>query len=322
MGFSLTTAGGPVLQNSTSNDTWTQAALAAAKDANYILYFGGLDTSAAGETKDRTTINWPEAQLQLITTLSNLGKPLVVMQMGDQLDNTPLLAAKAVNSILWANWPGQDGGIAVMQILTVLKSPAGRLPVTQYPANYTAAVPMTDMNLRPSDKLPGRTYRWYPTAVQQFGFGLHYTTFQTRIAAALPCLAIQDLLSRCGGDNANAAYLDTCALPPLQVEVTNTGNRSSDYVVLAFLVGDVGPKPYPIKTLVSYTRLRDLSPRNKTTAHLEWTLGDIARYDEQGNTVLYPGTYTVTVDEPVQASARFVVEGEAVVLDRWPAPSG
>ncbi|KAL0471496.1 glycoside hydrolase superfamily [Neurospora intermedia] len=323
MGFNVTTAGGPVLQNSTSNETWTQAALEAAKDANFILYFGGLDTSAAGETKDRTTINWPEAQLQLTTTLIKLSKPLIVAQMGDQLDNTPLLAAKAVNSILWANWPGQDGGKAVMQILTGLKSPAGRLPVMQYPANYTAAVPMTDMNLRPSDKLPGRTYRWYPTAVQPFGFGLHYTTFKTKIAAPLPRLAIQDLLSRCGGDNANAnAYPDTCALPPLQVEVTNTGNRSSDYVVLAFLAGDVGPKPYPIKTLVSYTRLRDLSPGNKTTAHLEWTLGDIARYDEQGNSVLYPGTYTVTVDEPAQASASFVVEGEAVVLDWWPAPSG
>ncbi|EAA28973.2 glycoside hydrolase family 3 protein [Neurospora crassa] len=321
MGFNVTTAGGPVLQNSTSNDTWTQAALEAAQDANYILYFGGLDTSAAGETKDRTTINWPEAQLQLIKTLTKLGKPLVVVQMGDQLDNTPLLATKTVNSILWANWPGQDGGTAVMQILTGLKSPAGRLPVTQYPANYTAAVPMTDMNLRPSDRLPGRTYRWYPTAVQPFGFGLHYTTFQAKIAAPLPRLAIQDLLSRCGGDNANA-YPDTCALPPLKVEVTNSGNRSSDYVVLAFLAGDAGPRPYPIKTLVSYTRLRDVSPGHKTTAHLEWTLGDIARYDEQGNTVLYPGTYTVTVDEPAQASASFVVEGEAVVLDRWPAPSG
>ncbi|KAK4165921.1 glycoside hydrolase superfamily [Cladorrhinum sp. PSN259] len=320
-GLNITTATGPVLQASSNGtaDTWTAPALKAAQDADYILYFGGLDTSAAGETKDRWTIDWPSAQLDLIKALSKLGKPLIVIQLGDQLDNTPLLELDQLNSILWANWPGQDGGTAVMQLITGAKSPAGRLPVTQYPANYTSLVPMTDMNLRPTDKYPGRTYRWYPTPIQPFGFGLHYTTFESKVVSSFPTkFLIADLIQSCQGSR----YVDTCPFSSLPVNVTNTGNRTSDYVALAFVSGEFGPKPYPIKTLAAYTRLHDIAPGSTVATELEWTLGNLARHDEEGNTVLYPGTYTVTIDEPTQFTTTFSLEGdEPVVLDRWPKPS-
>jgi beta-D-xylosidase 4 len=352
LGWQVKVADGPVLQGSSAADNWTEAALAAAKDAEYILYFGGLDTSAAGETKDRMTIDWPAAQLALIEKLGALKKPLVVVQMGDQIDDTPLLEMDEVNSILWANWPGQDGGTAVLQLLSGAKSPAGRLPLTQYPANYTEAVPMTDMMLRPSATNPGRTYRWYSTPIKPFGFGLHYTTFKAEFGAHpllagpgggngkgkgkgkdtdgkgkgkgksnvaradLKTTAIADLLRDCTNQ-----YPDTCPLPALPVHVTNTGNRTSDYVALAFVSGEFGPKPYPIKTLASYARVRDVKAgAGAATAELVWTVGSLARYDESGNTVLYPGTYTLTLDEPTQATVQFVLEGEEVVLDKWPAP--
>jgi len=317
LGLNFTVATGPVLQGLSVADTWTEKALDTAKDADYILYFGGLDTSAAGETKDRLVIDWPAAQLALIEKLSKLGKQLVIIQMGDQIDDTPILKLKGVNSILWANWPGQDGGEAVMQLITGASSPAGRLPVTQYPASYVDAVPMTDMNLRPSSNNPGRTYRWFPNPIFPFGFGLHYTTFKPEfVPESFPTtFKIKELLSGC-----TTAYPDTCPLPSLPVQVTNTGNSTSDYVVLAFVAGEYGPKPYPIKTLASYTRLKAISSGKKAEAQLVWNVGNIARHDEKGNTVLYPGTYTVKLDEPAKASFNFTLEGEAVVLDKWPAP--
>lgn len=316
MGLSVSVfSGGPVLQGASARDTWTSGAVAAARAADYVVYFGGLDTSAAGETKDRMNIEWPAAQLALIKSLAALGKPLVVVQLGDQVDDTPLLAMKEVNAILWANWPSQDGGTAIMQLLTGVKSPAGRLPVTQYPAAYTSQVAMTDMDLRPSSKNPGRTYRWFPTPVKPFGFGLHYTTFKADIDSFPSRFAIGDLIKGCQN-----TYLDTCAFQPLTMKVTNTGNFTSDYVTLAFVSGEFGPKPYPIKTLAAYTRLHDLAPGASATVNLEWTLGNIARHDENGNTVLYPGTYVVTIDEPTLTTVRFVLEGDAYVLDKWPSP--
>ena len=317
MGWDVKTATGPSLEGSSVNDTWTANALLAAKGADYILYFGGLSTSAAGETRDRTTIEWPASQLTLIKKLGQLGKPLVIIQLGDQVDNTPILENDKVNAIMWAGFPSMDGGTAVMQLLSGVKSPAGRLPVTQYPAAYVHQVPMTDMNLRPSASNPGRTYRWYPTPVQPFGFGQHYTTFQTTILPLFPPnTTTQELLRGCRNP-----YPDTCALPPLAVRVANTGHRTSDYVVLAFVAGRYGPEPYPLKTLAAYTRLRDLVPGREATARLEWTLGNLARQDERGNTVLYPGRYTVLVDVdgPAQARVEFVLGGEPVLLDEWPA---
>jgi beta-D-xylosidase 4 len=53
---------------------------------------------------------------------------------------------------------------------------------------------------------------------------------------------------------------------------------------------------------------------------LQWTLGNLARHDQSGNTVLYPGTYTIMLDEPVQASVQVTLTGTQVVLDKWPAP--
>lgn len=261
-------------------------------------------------------MNGGECLLTLVKKLSELGKPLVVTLLGDQLDDTPLLELDEISSILWANWPGQDGGVAVMKLITGQESPAGRLPVTQYPSSYTEQIPMTDMNLRPTCKYPGRTYRWYNKSIKPFGFGLHYTTFKAEIVTSFPAtLKISDLVGRCTNQ-----FPDTCEAPPLPVSITNTGNRTSDYVALAYLSGDYGPKPYPIKTLSAYTRLRGITPGQTATAELKWTLGDIARHDKEGNTVLYPGKYTITIDEPT-LTASFVLEGDAAVLDEWPAPA-
>lgn len=262
-------------------------------------------------------MNGGECLLTLVKKLSELGKPLVVTLLGDQLDDTPLLELDEISSILWANWPGQDGGVAVMKLITGQESPAGRLPVTQYPSSYTEQIPMTDMNLRPTCKYPGRTYRWYNKSIKPFGFGLHYTTFKAEIVTSFPAtLKISDLVGRCTNQ-----FPDTCEAPPLPVSITNTGNRTSDYVALAYLSGDYGPKPYPIKTLSAYTRLRGITPGQTATAELKWTLGDIARHDKEGNTVLYPGKYTVTIDEPTLTTGSFVLEGDAAVLDEWPAPA-
>jgi len=317
MGLNVTIATGPILQTSGATDNWTANALHSAETADYILYFGGLDTSAAGETKDRTTIEWPTAQLALIRSLSNLGKPLVIVQLGDQVDDTPILEMPGVNSIIWANWPGQDGGVAVMKLISGEKSPAGRLPVTQYPAKYTSEVPMTEMNLRPSDISPGRTYRWYPASIKAFGFSLHYTSFEPKFTSLMSQnFSIGELLKSC-----HNTYLDTCSFPTLSVQVTNTSNRTSDYVTLAFLSGQYGPKPYPIKTLAAYSRLHNIAPGSNKIANLTWTLGDLTRHDETGSTVLYPGTYVVTIDEPLLITMNFTLTGEAAVLDKWPIPS-
>jgi xylan 1,4-beta-xylosidase len=49
-------------------------------------------------------------------------------------------------------------------------------------------------------------------------------------------------------------------------------------------------------------------------------LGDLARVDANGNRVLYPGNYTVLLDEPTIVHLTFSLTGSETVLDKWPQP--
>ncbi|KAK6949596.1 hypothetical protein Daesc_009679 [Daldinia eschscholtzii] len=318
LGFRAINATGPVKQNDSDPDTWTEAALEAANKSDIVIYFGGNDMTIEAEELDRFSIAWPSAQFTLIQKLSALDKPFIIVELGDQNDDSLLLSDDNVNAILWTGFPGQDGGTAVFDVLTGKTPPAGRLTTTLYPAGYVDQVPMTDMSLRPSETNPGRTYKWYDKAVLPFGFGLHYTTFEpsfTSDAFAEKTYSISDLLDGC-----SAKYLDLCPFETVGISVKNTGNVTSDFVALAFLSGEYGPVPHPIKELAAYTRVKGVKPGEAKDAKVGLTLGDLARVDEQGNTVLYPGTYKFLLDVPTQATTSFELTGDAKVLIEFPQP--
>lgn len=323
LGLTYHYATGLVAQLNNARDNWTTLALEAASKADVILYFGGNDLTIEAEDKDRVSIAWPEAQLTLLSRLSTLGKPLVVAELGSPNDDSPLLSNKGINAVLWAGFPGQSGGTAVFDVLTGKTAPAGRLPVTMYPASYVDAVPMTDMTLRPSPHNPGRTYRWFNSSVLPFGHGLSYTTFTASLGSSTltnKTISTKSLLTNC--DQTLYPHPDLCPInDALPVTVTNTGNRTSDYVALAFLAGEYGPKPYPIKSLASYGRVRGVKPGATVTARLPpLTLGTLARVDRNGNTVLYPGKYRLMIDVPSQTQVEFEVTGDEIVLDQFPQP--
>jgi len=313
MGITVNYVSGPLSQSSAD----TSAAVSAAQKSSVIIFFGGIDNTVEKDSQDRTSIAWPAGQLSMVQKLAAVGKPVIVVRMGTHVDDTPLLNLPNVKAILWAGYPGQDGGTAVMNIITGLASPAGRLPVTVYPSAYTNQAPYTNMALRPSGSYPGRTYRWYKDAVFPFGHGLHYTNFSVSVADFPATLSIADLLASCKG---GPTYLDLCPAPSVPITVTNTGSRVSDYVALGFLTGDFGPTPRPIKSLATYKRLFKLQPGQTQTAKLDWKLESLARVDQNGNTVLYPGTYTLLLDQPTLANVTFTLTGEETVLDKWPQP--
>ena len=319
LGLSFTYATGPVNQSTSSTDTWTDRALAAAATADVILYFGGTDLSVEAEDRDRYSIALPGAQLALVGALSALGKPLVVVQLGSLTDDTPLLQNRNVSAIIWAGFPGQSGGTAVFNIISGKQAPAGRLPVTEYPAHYVNDVSLLDMTLRPSATNPGRTYMWYNSSVLPFGHGIHYTTFESslREASTSRTYAIQTLKATCGPET---KHPDLCSFVDIQARVTNKGAKTSDFVALAFLAGEYGPTPYPVKQLAGYRRLRGVRPGQTVEVSIAMTLGTLARTDESGNTVLYPGRYKILLDVPTSSETTFTLTGEPWVLDFFPQP--
>lgn len=304
-----------------TTDGWTQA-LRAAQQADIVVFAGGTTESVASEGNDRNTINWTGADVDLAELVSSQGKPTIVLSMGDQLDATPFLNNPNINAIVWGGYPGQDGGTAIWNVILGKAAPAGRLPVTNYPANYVNEIEMTDMALRPNDTTgsPGRTYLWYNNATLPFGYGLHYTNFTTTFADSNSSQSfdISDIVNSC--DNGTYPYLDLCPFTTVNVSVENTGSVSSDFVTLMFISGEYGPQPYPLKQLVAYERLFNVTGGASQTANLPLTLGSLKRHDEQGNAIVYPGEYSLLVDVPTQATFNFTLTGQQTTIDQWPQP--
>ncbi|KAK1540395.1 glycosyl hydrolase family 3 N terminal domain-containing protein [Colletotrichum paranaense] len=305
-------------------------ALKSAKEADVVIFAGGVDNTLEAETLDRKTLAWPEPQLELLRALAEIGKPVIVLQFGGgQVDDTELLASDSVSAILWGGYPGQSGGKAIFDLLFGREAPSGRLSVTQYPAIYNEAVPSTDMNLRPvpGNSGLGRTYMWYlgETPVP-YGFGLHYTTFDVELKALQEPVITTTKQLILSEDSEDASRVPSWqktlerSMLTVAVTVTNAGKVTSDYVALLFLTSDAGPEPRPLKTLAGYTRFRSIQPGQAAVKEVVITVERLVRVDVLGNRVLHPGSYEVFVDLDKKAVHKFHVGGPAVVVEKFPQP--
>jgi beta-D-xylosidase 4 len=75
----------------TSDRSGFDAAICAGRESEVIVFAGGIDNSIEQETRDRNEITWPGNQLLLLSHLSRLDKPVIVLQMGGgQVDSSSL----------------------------------------------------------------------------------------------------------------------------------------------------------------------------------------------------------------------------------------
>ena len=115
--------------------------LAQVKDADVIIFAGGISPQLEGEEMgvdlpgfrggDRTDIELPAIQRQLLKALKAAGKKIVLVNYsGSPIGLEP--ETQSCDAILQAWYPGQAGGQAVAEVLFGDYNPAGRLPVTFY----------------------------------------------------------------------------------------------------------------------------------------------------------------------------------------------
>ncbi|KAI9654542.1 MAG: hypothetical protein M1821_006632 [Bathelium mastoideum] len=308
--------------NSTANFS---AALSAAQKSDAIVFAGGIDNTIEAEGQDRENVTWPGNQLDLISQLSKVGKPLVVLQMGGgQVDSSSLKSNPNVNSLVWGGYPGQSGGQAILDILTGKRAPAGRLVSTQYPAEYALQFPQNDLGLRPNetDGNPGQTYIWYTgKPVYAFGDGLFYTTFSTSAVSSgnFTNGSSYDIASIVSQAHPDYEYLEQQPLVNFSVNVGNTGKVTSDYSAMLFAsTKNAGPAPYPNKWLVGFDRVGPISAGQSTTLTISVPIGAMARTDENGSSVLYPGTYKLALNNDESVVTQVTFTGDAAVLTKWP----
>ncbi|KAL3725314.1 hypothetical protein ACJRO7_030340 [Eucalyptus globulus] len=229
-----------------SDDKLFEGAIQAARGADATVLVMGLDQSIEAEFKDRDSLLLPGRQQELVSkvAMASKGPTVLVLMSGGPVDISFAKNDLRVAAILWAGYPGQAGGTAIADILFGATNPGGKLPMTWYPQDYLASVPMTVMDMRPtrSNLYPGRTYRFYGgPVVYPFGHGLSYTHFVHTLASA-PSTVVVPLAGRrpanatMGPGKAVRVTHARCARLSLgvQLDVQNAGARDGAHTVLVF----------------------------------------------------------------------------------------
>jgi beta-glucosidase len=253
-------------------------AVRAAEQADVVVAFVGLSPDLEGEEMpikipgfdggDRTDLQLPAKQEQMLEAVAKTGKPMVVVLMNG--------SALAVNwakehagAILEAWYPGEQGGTAIAETLLGKNNPAGRLPVTFY-ASISQFPGFDDYSMK------GRTYRYSTaTPLYAFGYGLSYTHF---------AVSGVELGSR-----------SVAAGEPLHVKATvaNTGKAEGDEVVEVYLTPPASELA-PIRELVAFERVH-LMPGESKQVQLTLEARQLSFVDALGKRAITPGSYSLFV---------------------------
>lgn len=272
----------------------------AAEDVDAVIAFVGLSPDLEGEELqvqvpgflggDRTDIGLPATQRRLLDAVAASGKPLVVVLMSGSAVAMPW-AKEHADAILAAWYPGEQGGAAVAQTLAGDVNPAGRLPVTFY-RDVRDLPPFIDYDMK------GRTYRYFNgEPLYAFGDGLSFTTF----AYDAPVLSARQV--------AAGEALD------VTVDVHNTGKRSGDEVVQAYLAyPDVANAPR--RALVAFRRV-SLNPGETRSVRFHLDARALSLVDADGVRAMRAGHYELFVGghqpQATQTPVTFSITGQAVL---------
>ena len=240
-------------------------------DAEYVVFAGGISPRLEGEEMkvdaygfkggDRTDIQLPQCQRDLIKAISDAGKKVIFVNCsGSAIALVP--ETSTCQAIMQAWYPGERGGDAVADVLFGDYNPSGKLPVTFY---------------RSVDDLPdfldytmkNRTYRYFTgKPLWNFGYGLSYTSF-----------SFGKPLYKNG---------------KITVDVSNTGKLDGDEIVQVYL-RHTKDNDGPIKSLRGFKRVSIKAGETKRV-EIDMPKENFETWDASTNTMrVIGGEYDIMV---------------------------
>lgn len=247
--------------------------LAKVGDADAVIYVGGISPKLEGEEMkvdlpgfkggDRTDIELPEVQRQMIAMLHQAGKRVVYINCsGSAMGLEP--ETHHADAILQAWYAGEQGGTAVADVLFGDYNPSGKLPITFY-KNVKQLPDYEDY------RMTGRTYRYFKgEALYPFGYGLSYTDF---------------VISKPKYDIKRGK---------VTVSISNKGNRDG-YETVQVYIKNVADKDGPLKTLRGYSKVGLKSKETKDIT-IDLPRKCFEMWDVKSNTMkVVPGSYQIMV---------------------------
>jgi beta-glucosidase len=284
------------------NEAPDPAAIAAAKEADVVVAVVGITSRLEGEEMpielpgflggDRTSLDLPKPEEDLVQAVAASGKPLVVVLMNGSALGVNWEKAHA-NAILESWYSGEEGGAAIAETLSGKNNPGGRLPVTFY-KDVRQLPHFEDYSMK------GRTYRYFEgEPLWPFGYGLSYTTFSYS-GLTLPNASIS------AGDPLDVS-----------VTVTNTGKLAGDEVVELYLKFPDIPGA-PIRALRGFERI-DLEPGGSQDVKFHLSRRDLSMVTGAGDIIVAQGKYTVSVGSSQpgtgapSVSGNFEIQGQLML---------
>lgn len=255
-----------------------EKAIAAAKASDAVILVLGLSQRLEGEEMpikiegfnggDRTNLNLPAVQEELLEAVTATGKPVVVVLTNGGALSVNKAQEKAAAVIL-AGYGGQQGGNAVADVLFGDYNPAGRLPVTYYKS--VDQIPAFD-----DYNMTGKTYRFFThEPLYPFGYGLSYTTFSYS-GLSIPESAV-------AGEKVT-----------VKVTVTNSGKLAGDEVVQLYITDEKASTPRPLRQLEGFRRI-SLKPGESKVVEMTLDPRQFSIINSRDKRVIEPGWFTISV---------------------------
>lgn len=249
------------------------------KDVDLIIYAGGISALLEGEEGDtgnvegfyggdRTTINLPAVQTQVMQMLQKSGKPMIFICMSGSAIAFNW-ESQHIPAIIQAWYGGQATGTALADILFGRYNPSGKLPITFYRSD-------SDLPAIEDYSMKNRTYRYFNGDVlYPFGYGLSFTKFKFKKLNVPQEVQIGDTIS-------------------ISTEVVNTGKSAGEEVVQLYLSHkDIAPEA-PNSQLVGFQKVM-LQPGERKIVHFKLSPRNLAYVDETGGVNTMPGKIKVYI---------------------------
>lgn len=249
----------------------SQEARKLAANADIVVVAAGFDPETESEGADRT-FQLPPAQDELIEAVAATNKnTIVVITSGGNVDMTGWL--DSVPALIEAWYPGQEGGIALAEVLLGEVNPSGRLPVTferrwqdnPVSNSYYPAAGTNKVEYKEGVFVGYRGYEKNGTKPQfPFGYGLSYTNF------SYSNLSVQQGITKGGSPEFWWAEVS--------FDVTNSGQRAGTEVAQVYVSDAHSKVPRPAKELQGFAKI-DLKPGEKKRVKVMLNKRSLSYYD-------------------------------------------
>ena len=223
-----------------------------AKDADYVIFVGGLNKSAGQdcEDSDRASLGLPYGQDRVIEALAAANPRLIVVNISGNAVAMPWV--EQVPAIVQDWYLGSEAGHSLASVLVGDVNPSGKLPFTfpvrleDVPAHqlgeYTGERTQDTVNIKYNEGI-FVGYRWADMQKEvkplfPFGHGLSYTTFEY------------------GKPTADAKTMTADGTLTVRVTVKNTGTREGQEVVQLYISDKKASLPRPVKELKGFQKIR------------------------------------------------------------------